>query len=82
MTDKKKDYSSIAPLTDQPEFCDSEFGFEYQEGVWTLIKLVEPCGVEIKTMAWKGSGTCGEQHHKACELVNAGAKAEPAQNSF
>lgn len=45
------DYSNDDPQPDAPEFCDA-------------LVDGESCGVEIKTMAFKGTGKCGEEHRK------------------
>lgn len=68
-----KDYSSNAPIVEQPEFCTSEFGYEIIEGQNMLVELGRVCGREIKTMAFKGTGVCGEEHRKAVAAVVGGA---------
>ena len=61
----EKDYTSVLPLTEQPEYCISQFTFEWREGVYTLVVLPEPCSLLIETMSFKGTGFCGEVHRKA-----------------
>lgn len=58
-----KDYSSLEPLTEQPEFCEEPVYTHSPDGV--APDLNAPCGEEIKTMAYKGTGVCGEEHRKA-----------------
>lgn len=58
MAPSAKDYSSDAPLTAQPEFCTVELDAP------DVVKVPEVCGLEIKTMSYKGTGCCGEEHRK------------------
>lgn len=61
-----KNYDSIEPITEQKETCTSTSGYEWINGVYTLIELKNPpCGKVIETMAFKGTGVCGEEHRKA-----------------
>lgn len=51
-----EDYLHLDPLADVPEYCTVMI--PQDNG-----KLKE-CRVEIKTMAYKGTGACGEEHLK------------------
>lgn len=52
-----EEYDTLEPLTEQPEYCTAVFPAtdEFKEQV---------CGKQIKTMAYKGTGVCGDEHRK------------------
>ena len=47
-----EEYESLEPLANVAEFCEVKIAPDI------------PCNREIKTMAYKGTGACGEEHLK------------------
>ena len=62
MRHSPEDYNSLEPMQDVPEYCEVVIYEHSSDGVAPDLKA--PCGVEILTMAYKGTGACGEEHLK------------------
>lgn len=75
MSKQKSKYDSLEPLERLSEYCEAmiEFGIppsdddtasDEHQGREPRRWYKGPCTREIKTMAYKGTGACGEIHRK------------------